>query len=238
MNRLFSLAFLVIFSSLLFGQTATTPGATSTMKVHMVSEPFPSNAAATPAQLSIIRQPEIEESLQQSPSISAQAPSALQEAMQPQSLTAPGPTLGTVFDVQPSGFPPDSAIAAGPNHLVISINSVIEIYSKFGNLISTNTLFGFFNSLGTAGSCCFDPRATYDPNHGRFIIVAAAVDSSTTSHIFIGVSQTSDPTGNWFKFDLKLNPTTPEGSPASVDFPGLGVSNSSLISRRICLPRP
>jgi hypothetical protein len=224
---LFSVVSLLIFSSLLFGQSASTHGKTSAINVSTVSEPFSASATAAGAQTHVIRQPAIEESLQ-STSVPAQALSALQAATQVQSLTAPGPTLGTVFDVQPHGFPPDSAIAAGPNHLVISINSEIEIYSKFGNLISSNTLFGFFNSLGTAGSCCFDPRATYDPNHGRFILIAAAVDSSTVSHIFIGVSQTSDPTGNWFKYDLRLTPTTPEGSPASVDFPTMGVSSNLL----------
>ena len=60
---------------------------------------------------------------------------------------------------------------------------MIQIYNKFGNLISSNTLFTFFN-LCRPDSCCFDPRATYDPNHGRFILIAAAVDSSTVSHIF------------------------------------------------------
>jgi hypothetical protein len=226
--RLFLVVSFVIFSSLLFGQTATTHGKTSAIKVTTVSEPFSANATTAGAQTGVIRQPAIEESLQ-STSVPGQALSALQTATQIQSLTAPGPTLGTVFDIQQHGFPPDAAVAAGPNHLVFSINSVIEIYSKFGNLISSNSLFGFFNSLGTAGSCCFDPRATYDPNHGRFIISAAAVDSSTVSHIFFADSQTSDPTGNWFKYDLKLTPTTPEGSPASVDFDTMGVSNNLLI---------
>ena len=32
----------------------------------------------------------------------------------------PGTRPGNVFDVQPHGFPPDSAIATGPNHLLTS----------------------------------------------------------------------------------------------------------------------
>lgn len=224
---LFSVVSTLIFSSLLFGQGATTPGATSAIKVPAISEPFPSGVTAVPSQSSVIRQREIEDSLRAFSAPELGATTSTQVA-QAQSLTAPGPVLGTVFDVQPDGLPPDSAAAAGPNHLLFVINSVIEIYNKSGTLISNTGLFQFFTSIPTANGCCFDPRATYDPNHGRFIVIAAGVESSTVSHIFIGVSQTSDPTGTWNKFDFKLNPTTPEGSPASVDFPGMGVSNSFL----------
>ena len=225
-KHVLSLLFLLSFSSLMFGQSATTPGKTSVVKVPMVAEPFSSGTNNPPAQPQAIRQPALEESLPVPPSPKPGISS--QEAAQTQSLTAPGSVLGAVFDVPGASLPPDSAIAVGPNHVLTVINSVIQIFNKSGSLVSSQQLSDLFRSLPNSNSCCFDPRATYDPNHGRFILAAAAVDSTTVSHIFFAVSQTSDPTGTWFKYDLSPKPVTPEGNPASIDFPTVGVSNSSL----------
>jgi hypothetical protein len=226
-KRLLSLLCLLSFSTLLFGQSVTTPGETSAVKVPMVAEPFPSGSANAPAKPTVVAQPSLEDSMALVPA--AKAGAATSQTAQAQSLTAPGPTLGGVFDVAPSGLPPDSAIATGPNHVLTIINSIIQIYNKSGSEVSGTGLFPFFQTLPNSNSCCFDPRATFDSTHGRFIIAAAAVDSTTVSHIFFAVSQTNDPTGTWFKYDLSLTPLTPEGNPASVDFPTLGVSNNLLL---------
>ena len=228
--RHFSLVLLVTFSTYLIAQTATTPGKTSAVKVPMVTEQFPpAGTSSSQPQQQAVPQPALDESLKGSPAATANAISPQAATATQSSLTAPGSTLGLVFDVQPDGLPPDSAIASGPNHVLTVINSVIQIFNKSGTLVSNTELFQFFSSLSNAPGCCFDPRATFDQNHGRFIIAAAGVESSTVSHIYFAVSQTSDPTGAWFKYDLRLTPQTPEGDPASVDFPTLGVSNNLLL---------
>ncbi|HEY7402802.1 MAG TPA: Ig-like domain-containing protein [Candidatus Angelobacter sp.] len=221
------LTLLVILSTYLIAQTANTPGKTSSVKVPMVTEPF-ARAGSTPSQIQQpVPQPELDESLEGLPKAKAASPQAA--TVSQSSLTAPGSTLGIVFDVPSDGLPPDSAIASGPNHVLTFINSIIQIFNKSGSLVSSNGINNFFSLLPNSGFCCFDPRATFDQNHGRFIIAAAAVDSTTVSHIFFAVSQTSDPTGTWFKYDLSLTPQTPEGDPASVDFDTLGVSNGLLL---------
>ncbi|HYX53091.1 MAG TPA: Ig-like domain-containing protein [Candidatus Limnocylindrales bacterium] len=226
--RIVCLASLLAISNALIAQTVTMSGKTETMKLPATAEPFQANSQAAAAQQGAIPQPALEESLPPTPA-PAGGTAAAATTVQPQSLTAPGATLGSVFDVPPAGLPPDSAIASGPNHVLTIINSVIQIFNKSGTLVSSTGLFTLFSTLPNSGSCCFDPRATYDQNHGRFIIAAAAVNSTTSSHIFFAVSQTSDPTGTWFKYDLSLTPLTPEGDPASVDFPSLGVSNGLLL---------
>jgi len=227
--RYVSLFLLVSFSTYVIAQTATTPGKTSTVKVPMVIEHFPPPGSTPPSQKQVIPQPGLDESLQGS---RAAANATSQQAIiaAQSSLTAPGSTLGAVFDVPPDGLPPDSAVASGPNHVLTVINSVIQIFNKSGTLVSNTRLFTFFSTLpNSAPGCCFDPRATFDQNHGRFIIAAAGVESTTVSHIYFAISQTSDPTGTWFKYDLRLTPQTQEGNPASVDFPTLGVSNNLLL---------
>src|SRR5450432_4631478 len=108
-KHVLSLLFLLSFSSLMFGQSATTPGKTSVVKVPMVAEPFPSGSANAPAKPTVVAQPSLEDSMALVPA--AKAGAATSQTAQAQSLTAPGPTLGGVFDVAPSGLPPDSAIA-------------------------------------------------------------------------------------------------------------------------------
>lgn len=131
--------------------------------------------------------------------------------------------VGTVFNVPFGGNPPDPMIAAGPNHLVVVVNTVIAIYTKSGTLVSQTNFSDFFGQFNIS-SCCFDPRIVYDQEHQIFVFVAAERGPQAgDAHIFVAVSQTSDPTGNWNKFvlDHSENGTWP-------DFPGLGISDSAV----------
>ena len=128
--------------------------------------------------------------------------------------------LGAVFAGPADGLPPDSQIAAGPNHLVSVVNSVVAIMSKSGNVLSTTALNSFFQSLVGNGCGCFDSRILYDQNDGRFILSTSM--RSSTSAVLLAVSQTSDPTGAWNKFEV--NPSTTNW----YDFPTLGLSSSAV----------
>ena len=142
-------------------------------------------------------------------------------ARQQQSSTSS--IVGTVFNVPFGANPPDPMIAAGPNHLVVVVNTVIAIYTKSGTLVSQTNFSNFFGRFNIP-SCCFDPRIVYDQAHQIFVFVAAEKGPQAgDAHIFVAVSQTSDPTGNWNKFvlDHSENGTWP-------DFPGLGLSDSAV----------
>jgi hypothetical protein len=145
------------------------------------------------------------------------------------------PSSGIVFD-GPSEFstdfiPPDPIIAAGPNHLVVCINSLIAIYSKAGIAHGTFQQFStFFSNLGIAGEI-FDPRVIYDQANNRFIPSAAEVDMSsfTNGHVLLAVSQTSDPTGVWNKFALDFRGRNLSNTADTFpDFPTLGLSSSDV----------
>ena len=134
--------------------------------------------------------------------------------------TAATSLLGVVFPGPADGVPPDSQIAAGPSHLVSVVNSVVAIISKSGNILSTTGLNSFFQSLVGNGCGCFDSRIVYDQNEGRFILSTSM--RSSTSAVLLAVSQTSDPTGAWNKFEI--NPSTTNW----YDFPTLGLSSSAV----------
>ncbi|MFB3921315.1 MAG: choice-of-anchor D domain-containing protein [Terriglobia bacterium] len=156
------------------------------------------------------------------------------------SLVGPGstflaPTAGIAFDGPSESdtnlIPPDPVIAAGPNHLVVSINSLIAIYSKLGvQQGSFQQLNSFFSSLGLAGEI-YDPRVLYDQTNNRFIISAAEVDLTnfTNGHVLLAVSQTSDPTGVWYKFAIDFKGRNLSNTANTFpDFPTLGLSSSAV----------
>ena len=130
-----------------------------------------------------------------------------------------------------SGVPPNPNIAAGPNYLVVLINSLMAIYDKSGNLQGGfSDLPTFFASLGVTGDV-YDPRVIYDQNDNRFIMSFTNVDlrNPTFGNVLIAVSQTSDPTGNWYKFILNSKGFNADDNAATFpDFPTLGLSPSAV----------
>lgn len=121
----------------------------------------------------------------------------------------------TAFKSVSTLMKPDSQIAVGPNHVLIVTNGGAVVYSKSGAQISSHSSF-----FGCSGSC-FDPRALYDERDGRFIVTFA--NRNNPSGIQLAVSQTSDPTGNWYEYFV------PVGDSSNwPDFPSLGLSSTAV----------
>lgn len=152
------------------------------------------------------------------------------------SLGLQAPTTSTVVFNGPAetdtGFiPPDSQIAAGPNYVVVVVNSLIAIYDKTGILQgSFQQLGSFFSSLSVTGDI-FDPRIIYDQTDGRFILSADDVDTTNFSSgdVVLAVSATSDPTGVWYKYALNFMGRNPANTANTFpDFPVLGLSSTAV----------
>ncbi len=149
-------------------------------------------------------------------------------------LQAPSGAV-TVFDGPSESdtqfIPPDPQVAAGPNHVVVVINSLMAIYDKAGSRIGGyQQLSTFFSSLGVAGDI-YDPRLIYDQNDNRFILSAANVDLTTFTggNVLLAVSQTSDPTGAWNKYAIDFRGRNLSNTADTIpDFPTLGLSSSAV----------
>jgi hypothetical protein len=122
--------------------------------------------------------------------------------------------------------PPDMAVAVSPSFVVQVVNSSIAVYNKTGALQSgfPKLLSTFFP--GTTGDVG-DPRAFYDWQFGRFVVV---VDDFTGGTMHIAASATSDPTGVWHMYTL-----APWGAAncraaghACADFPQLGFDDDTI----------
>jgi uncharacterized repeat protein (TIGR01451 family) len=115
-------------------------------------------------------------------------------------LTSSPPAI--TFEAQDDGGtqdPPFPGGAVGPNHVVTTLDNSIRVQKRDGTVLSTVNLQRFWAAVGpyVDPRGAFDPKVLYDPFKGRWITTAVADYEQPTSSTLVGVSQTSDPTGNW-----------------------------------------
>ncbi len=128
-------------------------------------------------------------------------------------------------------FPPDCTLAAGPQHVLASVNSSIAIYAKTGGApVVQRTLTTWFQNV-VSNAKIFDPKALYDQHVGRWVLIAVALPAEPTvqkSWFLVSVSKTADPLGGWWNYALDA---TKDGSTATsnwADYPALGVDHQAL----------
>lgn len=117
--------------------------------------------------------------------------------------------------------PPDTCGSVGIDHFISVVNMHISVYEKdTGTRVLSSSMQSFFNTGGNAG----DPRVVFDPDSERWIVNA----TDFNSRIWLAVSSTSDPTGNWFK--TWFNPG--QGSDAGdwPDYQTLGVDSRWIMT--------
>ncbi|QNJ98493.1 GEVED domain-containing protein [Constantimarinum furrinae] len=105
-------------------------------------------------------------------------------------------------------FPPDPTGAVGPNHYVHSVNSLVKIFDKTGNLLVGPVSLGSFLGFGGNGG---DPIVLYDQLADRWVVSEFGNISGGNS-LAIGVSVTNDPGGayNLWQFTFSGFPDYPK----------------------------
>ncbi|MDO8725786.1 MAG: hypothetical protein Q7J35_06950, partial [Candidatus Methanoperedens sp.] len=139
---------------------------------------------------------------------------------------APSPS-GSFSGLSDNGnvIPPDTMGAVGPSHLMEILNSEVGFFDKStGSLITKLSLEAFWASLGTSAAGPFDPKVLYDQHSGRFITITLSGSSNRNSWLLIAVSETSDPTGIWYKWAIDAD----GGGRNWADYPGLGVDANNV----------
>jgi len=121
-----------------------------------------------------------------------------------------------------AGTPPDTNGDVGPNHYVQSVNTAFQVFDKSGNPLTPATTFNsFFAPLGKSTPCgaeenLGDPIVFYDQLADRWVITDFANPQDFIGRDMppffecIGVSQTPDPTGAYFRYALQTDPADPE----------------------------
>src|SRR5207302_7434727 len=97
--------------------------------------------------------------------------------------------------------PPDTQIAVGPDTVVETVNTNMSVWSKSGTLLEIVDLNLFY--APPPGFSVTDARILYDPQSNRFIESALALDAADDSIVELAVSQSSDPTAPWTRWQVK-----------------------------------
>ena len=131
-----------------------------------------------------------------------------------------------IQEAPPQLQPPSPDIAAGPNDVVMVVNSVIAQFSKSGTPRKVTAFPDFFSALlpticptGVSNCQIFDPTIRYDQLHGRFLFLAtsrtldlrvayhllsvtngATYDSGWKTWVLNAMLDGSAPSGNWADF--------------------------------------
>ncbi len=153
---------------------------------------------------------------------------APETALQPESALklAPsvGPTILTDFiglrKSESGGFiPPDTQVAAGPNHLFEAVNTEGRILTKTGTVISTFSLNDFF--LLPSSTFLTDPRIHFDRISERWF-VSASTDEDTSGTWQLAVSMSDDPTAGFSIYTVTIIGAMP-------DFPSIGFNDDKVV---------
>jgi hypothetical protein len=130
---------------------------------------------------------------------------------------------------------PEPAIAVSANHVVVASNRGFWAHTRTGQLVRQNSWAQFFAPVipppsEVGGILIFDPRALYDAETARFVVVLAYRDIAPQgvtyrqSAVLVAVSASSDPAGNWIVRKFRND----EGSTYEVDFPVVGSSSTGI----------
>jgi hypothetical protein len=118
-------------------------------------------------------------------------------------------------------LPPDTNGDVGPNHYVQMVNLSYAVYNKSGTLL-LGPLPGNAVFAGFGGPCETrndgDPVVLYDEAADRWMITQFALPGGAAGfHECIAISQTSDPTGAFYRYDFPYHQTRMN------DYPKFGI---------------
>ena len=115
-------------------------------------------------------------------------------------------------------YPPDTQGDVGLSHYVQVVNSNWAVYSKTGTLLQgPDPLSNIWTGIPAPwnGTNSGDPVVLYDQQAQRWIISQFAVTYPNYAEL-VAVSQTSDPTGSWYRYVYAFGTVLP-------DYPKLGI---------------
>lgn len=140
---------------------------------------------------------------------------------------------GNQFSVEPS----NQSIASGNGYVLEGVNNAIEVYTTAGDrllpgVLTSNRLFGVPAAIDRNtlinGVFPTDMRVFYDHGIDRWFVLQRAQDNDVfgnnlnSSHLYIAVSQTNDPTGTYNVYTMVTTNTGHPGCPCLTDYPQIG----------------
>jgi len=143
---------------------------------------------------------------------------------------------GNQFSIEP----PNQSVAVGNGYVLEGVNDAVEVFNTSGSpslpmVLSSNQVFGLAPAIdrktGINGVYLTDMRVFFDPGmgtSGRWIVLqrSQANDSAgnplNMSQLYIAVSQSGDPTGNYNIYVMDTTNAYHPGCPCIDDYPQIG----------------
>ncbi len=140
---------------------------------------------------------------------------------------------GNQFTIEP----PNPSIAVADGYVLEGVNNAIQVYDAAGHallpaVLATNELFdlapAYDRNTGFYGPFPTDMRVFYDPDIQRWFVLQRAQDEDAfgdnlaTSHLYLAVSQTSDPTGVYNIYTANTTDLPNANCPCVFDYPQIG----------------
>jgi hypothetical protein len=143
---------------------------------------------------------------------------------------------------QYSHEPGNPAVAVANGFVLEGVNNAVMVYDTSGakllpKVVSTNELFGLAPAInritGATGQDPTDMRVLYDQGSNRWFVLQESQDKAFgefigSSHLYLAVSQTGDPTGN---YNIYIQDTTNASHlrcPCVADYPQLGADQNGI----------
>ncbi|MEO7445436.1 MAG: T9SS type A sorting domain-containing protein [Ferruginibacter sp.] len=137
-------------------------------------------------------------------------------------LVSRSPLQNFLGHIDPGGgIPPDTHGAVGINHVVTATNNYIRIHNKVGGAQVSQVTISTFTGVG---STC-DPYLKFDPMAQRWVFSAIEC-TANGNRVILMTSNTSDPTGTWYK--ITWVPASTNGA-LLLDHPYLGFDNNMIV---------
>ncbi len=131
--------------------------------------------------------------------------------------------------------PLECNIAASPSQLIAATTSAWTVMDKAGEALFACDWAAWFADLKGDDEevMFFNPKAIYDQNTGRWILVVCAWSENVMldglrSYFYIAVSQTRNPLGAWWGWKLNANLNGQELTPYHAASLGVGIDNTAL----------
>lgn len=140
---------------------------------------------------------------------------------------------GNQFSVEP----PNPSIAVADGYILVGVNNAVQVYTETGTallpkVLSTNELFGVAPAIdrvtGLNGVFPTDMRVFFDQTIRRWFVLQRAQDYDVDgnpvakSHLYIAVSQTSDPIADYNIYTMETTDAQNPGCPCVADYPQIG----------------
>ena len=120
-------------------------------------------------------------------------------------------------------IPPDVSGACGDSLILETNNQRFDIYQRNGTHVTQLSINTLFSPSG--GSGYFDPHIYFDKNYHRYVIVIDGTYSNGNSGLFLAISQTNMPNGNWYIYGFDAIGNAND----FLDFPLLGMNNKWIV---------